>query len=1037
MEIYNKIINTKPFCFVRINDGEASAIISESAFASRGDEQSSPELSDRLSNILSDSWSSNDLFIGVPCINCYHDCFKFVRSELIKAKTPTFVQNNTMDANILINSNYDKTLDILMNYLVDRHVIIVSNETIIGNINRLTEKLGIPVSQTYTVSAKMAFQNDYTKLKDLVFQDGSFIITLCGPLGRVLAYEWFRQNETLSCLDLGSFFDPLLRNKSYLYHTNNHRYCSNCYPTADPRFTNIFNYCTEPVEKECYYLGTYQDHVNLYNRDFNRIILNMRVRLEKDPYNLDLHRIMSCSKVQLFAQSSNQRFDTDISNYKTIIGLCKQKNPMKVLEIGFGASTLLFLEHTHAYVTSIDLNSFNTEYLQKEYNNRLTFIKGNSLDVVPTLTDIYGIIYIDGSNEYSNVLADLVNCYYKSNAETIVIVNGIVRKQKFQEKLDTMKAFDKCVSEKMLLSFHEEDFEYKRGIAAANYNWSNNGLVRFNNLTSQYMGKYNYIVSLIDTIDVNTEDGEKELKKLLTYIEEVKLLKIKKDSQEGYAFQVPEQFEDLMNFCHSKPISNVLEIGFLHGSSALMFLMNTDANVTSIDIFANTKSEEYISNMFPDRFKIVHGNSKDVLNSLLAGNETYDVIYIDGGHDYKTVKDDLLACQYLMNDDTVIIMNDVVSDSDLRMFWNNGPTQVYIETDKVDILDKVYSRGRGLAMFQLKKKDFTNEMAMTMNKTDLYKEITSIVNVDRLNLLQKLNVLTDTYLNYFSMIMNNDEYYLMKYYHAMSCGDLNKMEELISERHIPTSIRKDAIEFVNVKYNNDEVTIPKIVHLIYINQRPLKSFNYKCINSVLRNMPDYQVWIHNDIEPVTEEWTQLKQNCNVVIKKIERVKEFDGFVVSHVQYEADIIRMNLLYEYGGIYLDTDIYMVKNVNDLLDGHGFYIARETEDNLINCAIISEPKNEFIKIWLKHFATGFRIGVWGWHIRDLPKIILDKYPHYLNKYNIRILDYENFCPVHWTQGHMLNDPNFKVTEKMYGVHLFETILGNSLDGSVIVNY
>lgn len=1030
MEIYNRIVNSKPFCFVRINDGEASAIISNVAFASRGDEQSSPELSEKLSNILTDTWSSNDLFIGLPCFNCYNECFNYVRGEIIKSKTYEFIQHNTMDANILINCNYDITLEILMNNLKDRNVVVISNETIIGNINRLTDKLGIPVNQTYTVSAKMAFRNDYERLKDLVFQDGTFIITLCGPLGRVLSYEWFKQNTTLSCLDLGSFFDPLLRNKGYLYHTNNHRYCYNCYPTANPRFTKILDYCDNPVDKECYYLNTYQDHVNIYNRDFNRIILNTRVRLEKDPYNLDLHKIMTCAKVQLFGQVSGYQFSDDYINYKSIIGLCKQRNPLKVLEIGFGASTLLLLENTNAYVTSIDITNFNTDYLKNEYKDRLTFINGNSIDIVPTLTDIFGLILIDGSKEYNTVLADIVNCYYKSTSETIVIVNGIIRRPKFQDNLDVMNAYDKCVAEKMLITFYEEDFDYNKGIAAAKYDWSNNSLIRHNNLVGQYMGRYNYIISLIDTID-----DPNELKKIMTYIEEVKLLKIKKYSQEGYAFQVPEQFSDLMNFCHNKSISNVLEIGFLHGSSALMFLMNTSGTVTSIDFSENTESENYIKNMFPDRFNILHGHSKDILLNLIPENKTYDLIYIDGGHEYKTVRDDILACQYLIHDNTYIIMNDVVTDSDLCMFWNNGPTQVYNETDKIEIFSKVYNRGRGLSIFQLKKKEFTNDIAMTMNKNDIHKEISSLCKSNRPDIQQKISVLADTYLKYFSMLMDNEEYYEMKYYKALV--SINEMETLVSERHVPSNVKEKALTFLKNIYKKSDVSIPKIVHLIYINQRPLKSFNYKCINSILRNMPDYQVWIHNDIEPDTDEWRIIKQNEYVHIKSIERVKEFDGFPISHVQYEADIIRMNILYEYGGIYLDTDVYMVKNITDLLDGHSFYIAKETEDNMINCVIISEPNNEFIKVWLSNFATGFRVGNWGWHIRDLPKMILEKNPHYINKYNIKVLEYENFCPIHWTQGHILSDPNFKVTEKMYGIHLFETILGNSLDKSVIVNY
>lgn len=1089
MEIYNRIINNKPFCFIRINDGEAKAIMSDVAFASRGDEQSSKELSLKLKNIVSDTWYSKDLFIGVPCISCYKDQYDYVQGELVKSKPYEFIISNTMDANILINNNYDKTLSILMDNLPNRNVIIISNETIISNIDKLESCLGIRVEQAYVVSAKMAFRNDYHKLKDLIFQNGSFIITLCGPLGRVLAYEWFKRNITLSCLDLGSFFDPLLRNKAYLYHTNNHRYCFNCYPTANSRFTKIFNYCVDFVDKECYYLNTFDDHVNLYNHDYNRIVLNTLIRLEKEPNNPEIHKILACAKVQLFNQATGYNFGSITSNFKTLIEICKYRNPLKALEIGFGASTIILLEYTNAYITCVDICEFNTEYLSSVYKNRLTFINGNSADVIPSLTELYCLIHIDGSKEYSVAFMDLINCYYKSCSDTLLLINGVIKNPKLQDNLGIIKAYNKCISEGLLKVVREDDFEYGQGMAIARY-ICNDKFIRCN-LLLKSMSKYDYIISLIDTIE-----DENEFKKIMTYIEETKLLKLKKDSQEGYAFQVPEQFSDLINFCHSKPFNNILEIGFLHGSSALMFLLNTDAKVTSIDLETNEKSETYLLNKFPDRFKIIHGNSKDILPELM---EEYDLIYIDGGHEYKTVKDDILACQYLMTDDCYIIMNDVVTDPNFCMFWNDGPTRVFKEMTEIDIememnedsiemeietelktegeteisdiigdimddgvemkvrvttgvyLEKTYNKGRGLAIFQFKKKDYIYDKSL--NKSDICKEINTIVKcINRRHskqsdkqssimtyLLQKLNVLVNAYLKYFSMILENNEYYTMKYYYAMSCTDLTNMEDLISDRSLPEDIKNEASIHLENKYTNAQVSIqvsiPKIVHLVYINQRPLKSFNYKCIYSILKHMPDYKIWIHNDIEPESEEWKLLTQNDNIVVKKITRINEFDNMPITCVQYESDIIRMNLLYEHGGIYFDTDIYLVKNVDGLLDGHSLYIARETEDNIINCTIISEPNNEFIKIWLQNFATGFRMGNWGWHIRDLPKILLDQHPYYISKYNIKVLNYENFCPIHWTQPHLLNDPNFEITEKMYGIHLFETILGNSLDNSVIV--
>jgi mannosyltransferase OCH1-like enzyme len=263
---------------------------------------------------------------------------------------------------------------------------------------------------------------------------------------------------------------------------------------------------------------------------------------------------------------------------------------------------------------------------------------------------------------------------------------------------------------------------------------------------------------------------------------------------------------------------------------------------------------------------------------------------------------------------------------------------------------------------------------------------------------------------------------------------MEEMENMLDDQGLTDSVKEMVISYLTNYYENKinkQINIPKIIHLIYLNDRPLNSYNYSCFDSIIRYMNDYDIWVHNDVEPNDEHWNKFKSNNNVYIKKIKRIKIFDSFSIKYVQYESDIIRMNILYEYGGIYLDNDIYLVNNIDSLLEStYSVYISKETEENIINCVLISEPNNEFIKIWLDNFSMGFRMNNWGWHIRNLPKILLEKYPYYINKYNIKLLDNIVFCPIHWTQGYLLNDKEFKLKKETYGIHLFETILGNVID-------
>jgi FkbM family methyltransferase len=171
----------------------------------------------------------------------------------------------------------------------------------------------------------------------------------------------------------------------------------------------------------------------------------------------------------------------------------------------------------------------------------------------------------------------------------------------------------------------------------------------------------------------------------------------------------------------------------------------------------------------------------------------------------------------------------------------------------------------------------------------------------------------------------------------------------------------------------------------------------------------------------------------VKIVKIDVPQFFDGFELKHFQYKADVARLNVLYEHGGVYLDLDMLIVKPFHEVFNsGHSFYISKERtgHDCLINAFLAAKPKNEFIKIWLNEFKCGLRLGIWAHHIRDSNKKLLDEHPHYEHKYRIKILEGNVFMPFHWqdTEAFLRSETqDYDFQEGSYGTHLWETILGD----------
>jgi hypothetical protein len=163
---------------------------------------------------------------------------------------------------------------------------------------------------------------------------------------------------------------------------------------------------------------------------------------------------------------------------------------------------------------------------------------------------------------------------------------------------------------------------------------------------------------------------------------------------EGYSQQVPEQIQDLINLCKYK--KNILEIGFNAGHSAEIFLKNSNCNLTSFDLNSHNYvsiAKEYIDIYYPGRHELILGDS--TLTIPLYKENSFDLLFIDGGHEYNIAKADLDNCKRFANDQTIIIMDDVIF-SENSEFWTIGPTKAWKESNLITFGYKEYSKGRGM-----------------------------------------------------------------------------------------------------------------------------------------------------------------------------------------------------------------------------------------------------------------------------------------------------------------------------------------------------
>lgn len=206
--------------------------------------------------------------------------------------------------------------------------------------------------------------------------------------------------------------------------------------------------------------------------------------------------------------------------------------------------------------------------------------------------------------------------------------------------------------------------------------------------------------------------------------------------------------------------------------------------------------------------------------------------------------------------------------------------------------------------------------------------------------------------------------------------------------------------------------IPNIVHFVFgmdrqFSAKPFSLSHYLAVKSVMEVNTPGAVFFHYQYEPEGEWWEKLKQLA--ILKKVEAPQSFMGRPLYHAAHKADVIRLQALYEYGGIYLDLDTICVKPLSDLLS-YRFVIGQELnlphvpknrrqeikltvrkklgladkllspKPGLCNAVLLAEKNNEFISNWMeeyKSFRSKGRDKYWNEHSGKVPLKLIGRYP------------------------------------------------------------
>lgn len=193
--------------------------------------------------------------------------------------------------------------------------------------------------------------------------------------------------------------------------------------------------------------------------------------------------------------------------------------------------------------------------------------------------------------------------------------------------------------------------------------------------------------------------------------------------------------------------------------------------------------------------------------------------------------------------------------------------------------------------------------------------------------------------------------------------------------------------------------IPKVIHYVWFGEKK-PQYVITSINTWRDKLPEYKFFEWN--EKNTEKY--LSNDFT-----LEALKE------KKYAFLSDYIRLRVLHEFGGIYLDTDMVVNKNFDDFLEYETFW--GRMYSNAIGSSVIgSVPQSALITKLITKYDSSM-VGMEESNNRLITRLFIDEFHNFNTQNKMQIFDGKNLLlPTYYFYLPSLFNKN-----KRYAYHLF----------------
>jgi len=228
--------------------------------------------------------------------------------------------------------------------------------------------------------------------------------------------------------------------------------------------------------------------------------------------------------------------------------------------------------------------------------------------------------------------------------------------------------------------------------------------------------------------------------------------------------------------------------------------------------------------------------------------------------------------------------------------------------------------------------------------------------------------------------------------------------------------------------------VPNVIHFIWLTgpkSREFSYFNYMAVKAA-KERTGAVIVIHCNEPPKNNKFWEMALLYGIC-RQIDVPTHVGDTEITHVQYASDVIRLQLLYKWGGIYIDTDMILTKPLTPLM-GRPLTMAIESvnEDgspkSVANGVILAAPRSEFLKLMLDATPIAMKSDIWANHAVTLPLELSKEYPNM-----VHLEPKKSFFPFDLAKNYPFEEGKHQEYREMmqdaYGLHIYETFWRDQL--------